>query len=63
MNGKTFEVGTDVNQISPPPSAQELQEITFVAFAYAKSLPEAQRVEMGRYMGQLSKGLLEKEGK
>ncbi|HET8709007.1 MAG TPA: hypothetical protein VFL85_01865 [Candidatus Saccharimonadales bacterium] len=61
MNGQTFEVGTDVHEVVPRPNAEELQDIVFVAFGEAKNLPQTERLEVGRYMAQLAKNLLEKD--
>lgn len=63
MNGKIFEVGTDVSEIQPQPSSEEIQEIVFAAFTEAMTLPDKKRAEVGRYLADLSKGLLDKEGK
>lgn len=62
MAGKTFEVGTDEGSIEPRPNGIEIQEIIYAAYVEATSLPDMHKAEVGRYLGQLSKSLLKKEG-
>lgn len=60
MNGKVFEVGTDVHEIAPKPDAEEVQGIVYAAFLEAQTLPSQQRVEVGQYVSKLANTLLEK---
>lgn len=63
LNGKVFEVGTEVHQIEPRPEAVDVEGIVYAAFVEAMTLPQKDKQQVGNYLAELSKKLLEKEGK